>query len=117
MTAPSTTPIFAYLRRSTTNKQEVSIENQADNIDLIIKDNGFNKDEIRFFEESRSAYDGIKLKNGAVIRKRTEFTKMLKAIDDAKGLCLWFEVFHLGSVNINFSKVVQSFRIEQMKQT
>ena len=87
-TSSEKTPIFAYLRRSTTNKQEISIENQADNIDLIIKDNGFDKDEVVYFQESKSAYEGIKQKSGIITRKRTEFTKMLKAIDDSKISCI-----------------------------
>ncbi|GAB0175025.1 MAG: hypothetical protein HHAS10_09040 [Candidatus Altimarinota bacterium] len=83
------TPIFAYLRRSTKDKQEVSLENQADNIDLIIKDNGFSKDDVVFFEESRSAYDGIKQRGtSAIVRKRIEFDKMLKAIDQSNIPCI-----------------------------
>lgn len=58
----SSTPVFAYLRRSTRNKQEISLENQADNIDLIIKAHGLDKKNITFFAESRSAYEGIKQK-------------------------------------------------------
>jgi hypothetical protein len=81
-------PIFAYLRRSTTNKQEISIENQADNIDFIIADNGFDKDEVEYFSESKTAYDGVKQKNGKIIRKRIEFTRLLKAIDEAKAPCI-----------------------------
>ena len=83
------TPIFAYLRRSTKDKQEVSLENQADNIDLIIKDNGFNKEEVNFFEESRSAYEWIKQRwSGEIVRKRIEFDKMLIAIDKSNVPCI-----------------------------
>lgn len=83
------TPIFAYLRRSTKDKQEVSLENQADNIDLIIRDNWFSKDNVVFFEESRSAYDWIKQRwSSAIVRKRVEFDKMLKAIDQSVVPCI-----------------------------
>lgn len=82
------TPIFAYLRRSTKNKQEISLEIQSDNIDWIIKDNGLNKDEVQYFMESRSAYEGVKQKNGVIVRKRTEFTALLKAIDASKSRCI-----------------------------
>ncbi len=78
------TPIFAYARRSTTNKQELSIGKQHDNIDLIIKDNWFDKEKVMSFVESRSAYNGIKQKNWKIIRKRAEFTKLLEAIDKSK---------------------------------
>lgn len=83
------TPIFAYFRRSTKKaEQALSLENQADDIDLIIKENRFDKDKVMFFSESRSAYEWIKIKNGEVIRKRTEFTRMLHEMDSSKQPCI-----------------------------
>ncbi len=82
-------PIFAYFRRSTKKiEQALSLENQADDIDLIIKENWFDKDKVMFFSESRSAYEWIKIKNGEVIRKRTEFTRMLHEMDSNKQPCI-----------------------------
>lgn len=66
----------------------MSLQHQADNIDHIIQENWFDKDKVRFFSESKSAYDGVKLKNGKIVRKRTEFTRMLLEIDSTSQPCI-----------------------------
>lgn len=80
--------IFAYMRKSTTNKQEISLENQEDNIDIIMERNGINPKDVQFFSESQSAYSGVKQKNGEILRKRKEFSKMMKAIEQSKVPCI-----------------------------
>lgn len=72
-------PVFAYLRRSTKNKQEVSLENQADNIDLIIKGLKIPKNRVKYFEESHSAFEN---------RQREVFERMLKEISQLKTPCI-----------------------------
>lgn len=79
--------IFAYLRRSTTNKQELSIQKQEDYIWITIKNNGINEKDVEYFIESKSAYGGVTKNNWKTERKRTEFTRMLKAIDESKKPC------------------------------
>lgn len=78
--------IFVYIRRSTTNKQELSLQRQEDDARETIRKNGYDTNEVEYYIESRSAYDGVKEKNGIFTRKRTEFTRMLADIDKTKEL-------------------------------
>lgn len=76
-------PIFVYIRRSTTNKQELSIQRQEDNARETIEQAWFNPDEVEYYIESMTAYNGVKVKNWVVKRRRIEFTRMLHDIDSS----------------------------------
>ena len=73
--------IFVYIRRSTTNKQELSLQRQDDNAKETIIQAGFNPNDVEYYIESKSAYAWVKVKDGNVMRRRTEFTRMLWDID------------------------------------
>jgi DNA invertase Pin-like site-specific DNA recombinase len=75
-------PIFAYLRQSTVNKQEVSIENQYDDISDICEREGYILKDILDYKEKRSGWErGNK-------KPRKEFTRMLADIDKLKTPCI-----------------------------
>lgn len=76
--------VIAYLRRSTSNKQELSIQRQEDSAQDTITWNGFNPEEVTYFIESKSAYNWVKVADWKTTRNRTEFTRMLKEIDKSK---------------------------------
>lgn len=73
--------IFVYIRRSTANKQELSLKRQDDNAKETILQAGYNPNEVEYYIESVTAYNWVKVSNGVVSRRRTEFTKMLSDID------------------------------------
>lgn len=74
-------PIFIYVRRSTKNKQDLSLERQEDSANETIKDAWYDIEDIKFYSESLSAYNGVKIKGWEVVRRRTEFQRMLNDID------------------------------------
>lgn len=76
--------IFVYIRRSTTNKQELSLQRQEDDAQDTIKKNGIDSNKVEYYIESKTAYDGVKEKDGKLVRKRIEFTRMLSDIDESK---------------------------------
>lgn len=76
--------IFVYIRRSTTNKQELSLQRQDDDARDTIKKNGIDPSKVEYYIESKSAYNHVKVKSGIITRKRTEFTRMLADIDKSK---------------------------------
>jgi Resolvase, N terminal domain len=74
--------IFAYLRQSTVNKQEVSIENQYDDISDIAERENYILEDILDYKEKRSAWERWDKK------PRKEFTQMLADIDTLKSPCI-----------------------------
>jgi len=52
--------IFVYIRRSTTHKQELSIQKQDDSSRETIENNGFNESEVEYYIESITAYGKLK---------------------------------------------------------
>ena len=76
--------IFVYIRRSTTNKQELSLQRQEDDAQDTIKKNGIDSNKVEYYIESKTAYDGVKEKDWKLVRKRIEFTRMLSDIDASK---------------------------------
>lgn len=52
--------IFVYIRRSTTHKQELSIQKQDDSSRETIENNGFNERDVEYYIESITAYGKLK---------------------------------------------------------
>ncbi len=75
--------IFVYIRRSTRNKQELSLQRQDDNAKETILQAWYDPNEVEYYIESMTAYNGVKVENGIVSRRRTEFTRMLSDIDNS----------------------------------
>jgi len=74
------TPVFAYMRRSTSKvEQEDSLEKQGDCIDLIIKKHNIDEKSVVSFIETRSGFEN---------RKRPKFNEMIQAIDKLKKPCI-----------------------------
>lgn len=72
--------IFAYLRRSTTKKeQEESLMQQEDGIDSIVKKLWYEKEDIRYFAETYSGFEN---------KKRKQWGQMIQEIDKSKESCI-----------------------------
>jgi hypothetical protein len=76
--------IFVYLRRSTSNKQELSLQRQEDSALDTILGNGYKESDVEYYIESKTAYWWVRVTaNGVIQRRRTEFTRMLRDIDNS----------------------------------
>ncbi len=76
--------IFVYLRRSTSNKQELSLQRQEDSALDTILGNGYKESDVEYYIESKTAYWWVRVTaNGIIQRRRTEFTRMLRDIDSS----------------------------------
>lgn len=73
--------IFVYIRRSTTHKQELSIQKQDDSSRETIENNGFNESEVEYYIESITAYGKLKTSGWMVTDRRPEFDRMIHDID------------------------------------
>lgn len=100
--------VLTYIRRSTANKQELSIQRQEDAAQETIIWNGFNPEEVNYFIESKSAYNGVKIVNWEPVRRRTEFTRMLKEIDKSKDpvILLTYEDSRLSRNDIDTQEIL-----------
>ena len=75
--------IFVYIRRSTTNKQELSLQKQEDNARETLERNGFHENDVEYYIESKTAFNKVRVDDGKVIERRKEFDRMLKDIDSS----------------------------------
>lgn len=75
--------IFVYIRRSTTNKQELSLQKQEDNARETLERNGFHENDVEYYIESKTAFNKVRVDDGKVIERRKEFERMLKDIDNS----------------------------------
>lgn len=73
--------IFVYIRRSTTNKQELSLQKQEDNARETLERNGFHENDVEYYIESKTAFNKVQVNDGKVVKRRKEFDRMLKDID------------------------------------
>lgn len=65
--------VFAYMRRSTTKKEQASsLPQQEEGIEIIARELGIEIEKVNAFTESRSGYEN---------RKRPEWNKMLEEMD------------------------------------
>lgn len=55
-------PVFIYARRSTRNKQDLSLDRQEDSAHETVFQNGYKIEDVNFYTESLSAYNGIKIR-------------------------------------------------------
>lgn len=76
--------IFVYIRRSTANKQELSIQKQEDNARETIERNGYSEADVEYYIESKTAFNKVRVNDGKVVERRKEFNRMLKDIDASK---------------------------------
>lgn len=73
-------PIFAYLRRSTSKKEQAeSLIQQEDGIGNIVKRLGLEKESIVYFAETRSGFEN---------KKRKKWGELIAAIDQSKRPCI-----------------------------